>query len=200
MKDKVSVEDEDVNYQENFYFMLNKPLGYITATYDENFPTVISLLDDETVKDKLFPIGRLDLDTEGLLILTTDGQLAHRLAHPKWNIEKEYYAIVEGDVSKIDFSPFEKEGIYLKKDKYKTKPFKVKVLSALEEESKVLITVSEGKYHIVKKIMESLGHPVKYLKRVRMGNLKLDENLQPGDYRPLTEEEIRKLKSLVKLD
>ncbi|WP_041675747.1 pseudouridine synthase [Sulfurihydrogenibium azorense] len=200
LKDKVSVEDEDVNYQENFYFMLNKPLGYITATYDENFPTVISLLDDETVKDKLFPIGRLDLDTEGLLILTTDGQLAHRLAHPKWNIEKEYYAIVEGDVSKIDFSPFEKEGIYLKKDKYKTKPFKVKVLSALEEESKVLITVSEGKYHIVKKIMESLGHPVKYLKRVRMGNLKLDENLQPGDYRPLTEEEIRKLKSLVKLD
>lgn len=180
--------------------MLNKPSGYITATYDENFPTVISLLDDETVKDKLFPVGRLDLDTEGLLILTTDGQLAHRLAHPKWNIEKEYYAIVEGDVSKIDFSPFEKEGIYLKKDKYKTKPFKVKVLSALEEESKVLITVSEGKYHIVKKIMESLGHPVKYLKRVRMGNLKLDENLQPGDYRPLTEEEIRKLKSLVKLD
>ncbi|WP_211245396.1 pseudouridine synthase [Sulfurihydrogenibium subterraneum] len=200
LKDKITVEDEDVEYQENFYFMLNKPSGYITATYDENYPTVIELLTDEPIKDRLFPIGRLDLDTEGLLILTTDGQLAHRLAHPKWNIEKEYYAIVEGDVSKIDFSPFEKEGIYLKKDKYKTKPFKVKVLSSSKEESKILITVSEGKYHIVKKIMQSLGHPVKYLKRIRMGNLKLDKNLEIGNYRPLTEEEIKNLKNLVNLE
>jgi 16S rRNA pseudouridine516 synthase len=179
--------------------MLNKPSGYITATKDENLPTVLDLLTDEPVADKLFPVGRLDFDTEGLLILTTDGQLAHRLAHPKWEIEKEYYAVVEGDVSAINFLPFEKKGILLKKDKYRTKPFKVKVVSTSDEQSEIFITVSEGKYHIVKKIMESLRHPVKYLKRVRIGNLKLDENLEVGEYRPLSNEEVEKLKSLVNL-
>ncbi|MGB9767270.1 MAG: pseudouridine synthase [Sulfurihydrogenibium sp.] len=179
--------------------MLNKPSGYITATKDENLPTVLDLLADEPVADKLFPVGRLDFDTEGLLILTTDGQLAHRLAHPKWEIEKEYYAVVEGDVSGINFLPFEKEGILLKKDKYRTKPFKVKVISTSDEQSEIFITVSEGKYHIVKNIMESLGHPVKYLKRVRIGNLNLDENLEVGEYRPLSNEEVEKLKSLVNL-
>lgn len=198
-KDKISVEDEEVEYQENFYYMLNKPAGYITATYDEKLPTVLDLLSDLPIVDKLFPIGRLDLDTEGLLILTTDGQLAHRLAHPKWNIEKEYYAVVEGNISNIDFSIFENKGIYLKKDKYQTKPFKVKALSSSKDQSKILITVSEGKYHIVKKIMEELGHPVKYLKRIRVGNLSLDEDLKTGEYRPLSQEEVEKLKELVNL-
>ncbi|MEZ0323554.1 MAG: pseudouridine synthase [Hydrogenothermaceae bacterium] len=179
--------------------MLNKPAGYITATFDENEPTVLDFFMDFPLVKKLFPIGRLDRDTEGLLIITTDGQLAHRLAHPKWNIEKEYFAIVECDVSNIDFSQFEKRGLFLKKDKYTTKPFKVNVFKTSPEKSEIFITVSEGKYHIVKKIMEELKHPVLYLKRVRIGTLRLDETLESGEYRELTEEETRSLKNLVKL-
>lgn len=179
--------------------MLNKPKGYITATYDENYPTVMDLFSSESIIDKLFPIGRLDIDTEGLLIITSDGQLAHRITHPKWNIEKEYFVIVEGDVSDIDFSRYEKEGIYLKKEKYKTKPFKVEVLKTSPEESEILITITEGKYHIIKNIMSELKHEVIYLKRVRIGPLKLDEDLAPGEYRELTKEEIDLIKKFVKL-
>ncbi|MEJ5172343.1 MAG: pseudouridine synthase [Hydrogenothermaceae bacterium] len=179
--------------------MLNKPAGYITATFDENEPTVLDFFMDFPLVEKLFPVGRLDRDTEGLLIITTDGQFAHRLAHPKWNIEKEYFAIVEGDLSYIDFSPYEKKGLYLKKDKYTTKPFKVRVIKSSPEKSEIYITVSEGKYHIVKKIMGELKHPVLYLKRVRIGNLILDETLETGEYRELTKEEIEDLKSLVRL-
>ncbi len=198
-QDVVKVDDKVIHYKDNAYYMFNKPAGYITATTDESMPTVMEFFTEEPYFSKLFPIGRLDIDTEGLLIITTDGQLAHRLAHPKWEIEKEYYAVVKGDVSDIDFSRFEKEGLLLKKDKYKTKPFKVKVLSVSPEKSEILITVTEGKYHIVKKIMEELGHPVLYLKRVRIGPLKLDEKLQPGEFRELTEEELKKLKEAVNL-
>ena len=199
-EDIVKVDDTVIQYKDNVYYMLNKPSGYITATTDESMPTVMEFFIEEPYFSKLFPVGRLDIDTEGLLIVTTDGQLAHRLAHPKWNIEKEYYAVVKGDVSNIDFSRFEKEGILLKKDKYRTKPFKVKVLSTSPEKSEILITVTEGKYHIVKKIMEELGHPVLYLKRVRIGSLKLDESLEAGEFRELTEEELKKLKKEINLE
>lgn len=197
--DVVEIEGQEVEYKENYYFMLNKPKGYITATYDENYPTVMDLFSAEPIVNKLFPIGRLDIDTEGLLIITSDGVLAHRLSHPKWNVEKEYFVIVEGDVSDIDFSKYEKEGIYLKKDKYKTKPFKVKVLKTSFEESELLLTITEGKYHIIKKIMSALDHEVKYLKRVRIGPLTLDEDLDVGEYRELTEEEIELLKRYVRM-
>ena len=146
---------------------------------------------------RLFPVGRLDIDTEGLLIITDDGQLGHRLAHPKWEIEKEYYAVVKGDVSNIDFSKYEKSGIKLKD--YQTKPFKVKVISTSPEKSEILITVKEGKYHIVKRIMETLGHPVLYLRRVRIGTLNLDTNLKEGEFRELSLQEIQSLKGLVNL-
>lgn len=179
--------------------MLNKPSGYITATYDDFLPTVLELFSDFPLSNRLFPVGRLDIDTEGLLILTTDGQFAHRISHPKWKVEKEYYAKVEGDVSHINFDEFEKKGIYLKVDRYQTKPFKVKVLSVSTDFSEILITVSEGKYHIVKKIMSQLRHPVVYLKRVRVGNLRLDESLNPGEYRQLTQQEIKLLKESVRL-
>ncbi len=148
---------------------------------------------------KLFPVGRLDVDTEGLLIITDDGQLAHRIAHPKWEIEKEYYAVVKGNISDLDLSRFEKEGILLKKEKYRTKPFKIHVISMSEDRSEIHITVSEGKYHIVKRIMEELGHPVLYLKRVRIGPLHLDKDLDEGEFRELTDEEIEKLKRAVNL-
>jgi len=173
--------------------MFNKPAGCITATYDENFPTVMDYFSDYHFSNKLFPVGRLDIDTEGLLIITTDGLMAHRLAHPKWKIEKEYYAVVEGNAFDIDTEKI-KKGIKLK-DGYQTKPFEIKILS----ESEILITITEGKYHIVKRIMETLSHPVKYLKRIRIGNLKLDENLSAGEFRELTEEEIKSLKSLVSI-
>ncbi len=198
-KDIVNIDGEEIEYKENFYFMLNKPKGYITAAYDEKYPTVMDLFSSEPMIDKLFPIGRLDIDTEGLLIITSDGQLAHRITHPKWNIEKEYFVIVDGDVSDIDFSRYEKEGIYLKKEKYKTKPFKVEVLKTSPEESEILITITEGKYHIIKNIMSELKHEVLYLKRVRIGPLRLDEDLAPGEYRELTKEEIDMIKRSVKM-
>jgi len=180
--------------------VLNKPAGYITATEDEEYPTVLDLFSDLPVASKLFPVGRLDIDTEGLLILTTDGQFGHRLSHPKWNIEKEYYVVVEGDISNIDFSEYKNKGIYLKKEKYQTKPFKVKVLNTSKDKSEMLITLTEGKYHIVKRIMQELEHPVLYLKRIRIGSLKLDEDLLPGEFRELTEKEIKELKKLIKMN
>ncbi len=179
--------------------MFNKPSGYVTAVKDERYPTVMEFFSDLPFSKNLFPVGRLDIDTEGLLIITDDGQLAHRVSHPKWNIEKEYYAVVRGDISKIDLSVFEKEGIFLKKDNYKTKPFKVKILSTSKEKSEVFITVREGKYHIVKKIMEQINHPVIYLKRVRIGTLSLDDRLESGSFRELTDEEIKKLKRSVSM-
>ena len=197
--DTVFVDEEPVVYKEHYYYMLNKPAGYLSATEDKYRPTVLDFFVGMPAFEKLFPVGRLDIDTEGLLIITTDGQLAHRLSHPKWNIEKEYYAIVEGDVSNIDFSKFEKEGLFLKKQNYKTKPFKVKVLRTTPEKSEIQITLTEGKYHIVKNIMEQLVHPVQYLKRTKIADLKLDENLKPGEFRELTEEEVKNLKKLVNL-
>lgn len=199
-RDFVEVEGQEIEYKENYYFMLNKPKGYITATYDENYPTVMDLFSAEPIVNKLFPIGRLDLDTEGLLIITTDGQLAHRLSHPKWKVEKEYFVVLDGDVSDIDFSQYEKEGIYLKREKYRTQPFKVKVLNADIEKSELNITITEGKYHIIKKIMSALGYEVVYLKRIRIGPLTLDESLDPGEYRELNEREIYLLKEMVKMN
>ncbi len=202
-KDLIYFDDELIEYKENFYFMFNKPSGYITATYSEDYPTVMDFFYDFPLIDKLFPVGRLDVDTEGLLILTTDGQFGHRLAHPKWEIEKEYFAVVKGNISEkgTKFEKYKNEGIELKegKEKYQTKPFKIEILKSNEDKSEILITVTEGKYHIVKRIMEELGYPVLYLKRVRIGNLKLDEDLEAGEFRELTDEELSNLKSLINL-
>ncbi|NPA51315.1 MAG: rRNA pseudouridine synthase [Aquificae bacterium] len=198
-KDTVKVEDKPIKYKEHFYYMLNKPQGYITATKSEEHSTVMDLMSDEPVADKLFPVGRLDIDTEGLLIITNDGQLSHRLTHPKWNVEKEYYAVVKGNLSDKDFSKYEKEGLKIDKNE-KTKPFKIKVLSSQGDKSHINITVTEGKYHIVKRIMEKLGYPVLYLKRIRIGSLVLDKELKSGEYRELTEKEVKQLKKTVKME
>ncbi len=196
-KDLVYLGDLPVSLKENYYFMLNKPSGYITAREDKYMPTVMELFSSLPFYEKLFPVGRLDIDTEGLLIITDDGTLAHRISHPKWNVEKEYYAVVKGNINKTHYSKYEKEGIKLKE--YKTKPFKIKLLSTSSEKSEITITVQEGKYHIVKRIMEKLGHPVIHLKRIRIGPLKLDKNLSSGKYRELTENEIKLLKQTVNL-
>ncbi|SNZ07804.1 16S rRNA pseudouridine516 synthase [Persephonella hydrogeniphila] len=196
-KDSVYLDGELLQYNEHHYYMFNKPSGYITAKEDKTHPVVMEFFEDNPFYRKLFPVGRLDIDTEGLLLITDDGQLSHRIAHPKWEVEKEYYAVVKGDISSEKLDRYEKEGIKFKN--FTTKPFKIKVLSSSPEKSEILITVKEGKHHIVKKIMEKIGYPVLYLKRIRIGNLKLDESLEPGEYRELTEEELKNLKKLVNL-
>ncbi|NPA57998.1 MAG: rRNA pseudouridine synthase [Aquificae bacterium] len=198
-KDAVSVDEQPVQYKKHHYYMLNKPSGYITATEDRDYPTVMEIFADLPFYRKLFPIGRLDMDTEGLLIITDDGQFAHRISHPKWEVEKEYFAVVEGDASGLEKERerFEREGLQLKD--YRTKPFKLQLVETSPDRSKIKITVSEGKHHIVKRIMERLGYPVLYLKRVRIGSLQLDEGLETGQYRELTEEEVEKLKKQVNL-
>ncbi len=198
-KDKVYFDNTPLEYKEYYYYMLNKPAGYITAKTDNLYPVVMEFFQNQPFFETLFPVGRLDLDTEGLLIVTNDGIFSHRVSHPKWEVEKEYYAVVSGDISKRELSKFEQSGIYLKKDKYQTKPFKIYIKDASSKKSQILIKVKEGKYHIVKKIMEEIGHPVLYLKRTKIGNLELDESLKPGEFRELKPEEIKKLKGLVNL-
>jgi len=195
--DRVYLDDEPLIYRKNHYYMLNKPPGYISATEDKNHPTVIELFSELPFYHRLFPVGRLDIDTEGLLIITDDGQLGHRLTHPKWEVEKEYFAVVKGDISGMNTDKFKKEGLQLKG--YRTKPFDLRILKTSPESSEIQITVKEGKYHIVKRIMERLGHPVLYLKRTRMGGLVLDPQLEPGEYRELSDEEIQELKREVNL-
>ncbi|MBK3332008.1 rRNA pseudouridine synthase [Persephonella atlantica] len=195
--DTVCIDGNPVILKKNHYFMFNKPSGYVTAKEDRYLPTVMEFFSSLPFYKKLFPVGRLDIDTEGLLIVTDDGTLAHRISHPKWEVEKEYYAVVKGNIRNTDYSRYEKEGIKLKD--YKAKPFKIKLISASDEKSEITITVKEGKYHIVKRIMEKLGHPVLYLKRIRIGPIKLDEKLPTGEFREFTEEEIRQLKQVVNL-
>jgi 16S rRNA pseudouridine516 synthase len=173
---------------------LNKPAGYITSTKDREL-TVMELVSDIPKFERLFPVGRLDKDAEGLLLITSDGELAHRLTHPKWKVPKTYYVVVEGKVREEDLEPLRK-GVQLKD--FKTKPAEVEILRSGEESSELEITIREGKYHQVKRMFSAIGHPVKYLKRIRFGNLELGE-LPVGEYRHLTEEELQKLKKLVKL-
>ncbi|RUM90940.1 MAG: 16S rRNA pseudouridine(516) synthase [Thermovibrio sp.] len=192
--DEVTVNGEPVAYEENYYLILNKPAGYITSTKDREL-TVMELVSDIPKFERLFPVGRLDKDAEGLLFITSDGELAHRLTHPKWKVPKTYYVVVEGEVGEEELEPLRK-GIQLKD--FKTKPAEVEILSSGEESSELKITIKEGKYHQVKRMFSAIGHPVKYLKRTRFGNLELGE-LPVGEYRHLTEEELQKLKKLVKL-
>ncbi len=193
-RDEVLVDGEPVFYEENYYVILNKPAGYVTSTKDREL-TVMELLSDIPRFERLFPVGRLDKDAEGLLLLTTDGELAHRLTHPKWKVPKKYYVVVEGKLTEEDVEPLRK-GIELKD--FKSKPAKVKILKVEEEESEAEIEITEGKYHQVKRMFSAVGHPVKYLKRVEFGGLKLGE-LPVGHYRHLTDEEVRKLKERVGL-
>ncbi|QCR33302.1 pseudouridine synthase [Lysinibacillus sp. SGAir0095] len=189
---EVSVFGERVEYTEFIYLMMNKPPGVISATEDHIDKTVIDLLDPLAQHFKPFPVGRLDKDTEGLLLITNDGQLAHNLLSPKKHVPKTYYAKIEGEVTESDIEAF-KQGVELD-DGYVTKPGELVILSS-GPRSEIELTIQEGKFHQVKRMFESVGKKVTYLKRLSMGSLKLDESLNLGDYRELTDEE---LKSLVK--
>ena len=190
--DEVVVGGRMISYVSYEYYMLNKPAGVISATEDRKDTTVVDLIRDKKRKD-LFPVGRLDKDTEGLLLITNDGDLAHRLLAPKKHVDKVYYAKIDGVVTEEDVKKFA-EGIDIGTDEEEmTRPAKLDILKS-GEESEIRLTIHEGKFHQVKRMFLAVGKEVTYLKRERMGTLCLDENLKPGEYRLLTEEEIENVR------
>lgn len=188
----IYVEGEPFLYTEMEYYMLHKPAGYVSATTDEHCKTVLELLPSKKRKD-LFPVGRLDKDTEGLLFITNDGKLAHRLLSPKHHVDKTYEADIMGCITEEHVKAF-LEGLDIGEEK-KTLPAILEIL-VQGEMSKIRITIQEGKYHQVKRMFQAVGCEVVYLKRISMGSLKLDENLKPGEYRPLTQRELAELKQI----
>ena len=193
--DTVAVSGKELSVSELEYWMLHKPSGYVSATEDKRFPTVTELLPEEARRD-LFPVGRLDRDTEGLLLLTNDGKLAHYLLSPKRHVDKVYYAKVRGKVAEEQVEAF-REGVDIGDEK-KTLPAVLEVLKCVPAgdafESEVRVTLREGRYHQIKRMFAALACEVVYLKRLSMGSLKLDESLAPGDCRLLTEKETEALK------
>jgi 16S rRNA pseudouridine516 synthase len=190
--DKIYFDEKRVNYIKNVYYMLHKPAGVVSATMDNVSQTVLDLIKDRQGKE-LFPVGRLDKDTEGLLLITNDGELAHQLLSPKKHVDKVYYARVKGRVTENDADAFS-TGVDIGEEKL-TLPAKLVILKS-GDLSEVELTIQEGKFHQVKRMFEAVGKEVIYLKRLSMGSLKLDPALEPGEYRELTEEEIRYLKEL----
>lgn len=186
-QDEVSILGERIIYREFIYLMMHKPQGVISATEDNRDRTVIDLLDDEYRHFEPFPVGRLDKDTEGLLLLTNNGKLAHELLSPKKEVPKTYYAHIEGVVGQEDIERFA-EGVTLE-DGYFTKPGMLKILKSAPI-SEIELTITEGKFHQVKRMFEAVGKKVIYLKRMTMGELTLDESLALGEYRELTDEEL----------
>ena len=178
-----------LSYTEFYYYMLNKPSGYVSATDDNTAPTVLSLLKGAPGKG-LFPVGRLDKDTEGLLLITNDGALAHRLLSPRHHVDKTYFVRADGAVTEDDCSRLE-AGVDIGEDRL-TLPARAALLSS-GPVSEVELTIHEGKFHQVKRMFQAVGKPVLYLRRLSMGSLTLDETLPPGQYRPLREEEIAAL-------
>lgn len=184
-KDRVSVEGILVEYHQFHYFMLNKPQGVISATEDGKHKTVLNCL-QEPFKD-LFPVGRLDIDTEGLLLITNDGALAHELLSPKKHVEKCYYLTIKEPLTQEHIEQIEK-GIEIDQQEV-CKPARIELI----DDYHALLWITEGKFHQVKRMMQACQSEVLYLKRLTMGPLKLDENLKLGEYRRLTEEEIAAL-------
>ena len=213
-KDVVKYENKIVNYKPFVYIMMNKPAGVISATEDNHHKTVIDLLNNNYKTYDIFPVGRLDIDTEGLLLLTNDGVLSHNLLSPKKHVDKKYYVKIARPLSESDIKKLE-NGIKLEEN-FITKNAKIEIIknnfeknsenfefienkktenNVKENENLVYITISEGKFHQVKRMFKAVGNEVLYLKRIKMGNLWLDESLELGKYRELTEEELNSLKS-----
>lgn len=185
--DEINILDSEIKYEEFIYIMLNKPEGYVSATYDYSKPIVLDLIDDYK-KRNLFPVGRLDIDTHGLLLITNDGNLAHRMLSPKSHVDKKYYLKYDGKYNESFIQKF-KDGITLD-DGYKCMPAEFIDLG----DNEAYIIIREGKFHQVKRMMEAVGCNVTFLKRISFGNLVLDESLKEGKWRHLTNEEIENLK------
>lgn len=192
-KSIIKVNGEEILYRKYIYLMMNKPDGVISATHDNRDETVVDLLEIDHQVFEPFPVGRLDKDTVGLLLLTNDGELNHRLISPKYHVDKVYYAKIDKMVDEKDQEAF-KKGVVLD-DGYKCLEAKLEIVSSSNEGSEVRITIQEGKYHQVKRMFEAVGKKVLYLKREEFGGLKLDEELEEGEYRELTEDELMVLKS-----
>ncbi len=188
-KDQVEFMGRNIGYKPLVYLMLNKPDGVVSAREDHRDTTVLELIEGYDHYE-IFPVGRLDKDTEGLLILTNDGKIAHSLLSPKKHIPKVYYAVIDGKVTEADVKAF-KKGVTLDDD-YQTMPADLTILKS-DYESEIELTIMEGKFHQVKRMFESVGKTVMYLKRIQMGGLKLDEGLELGESRELTAEEFELL-------
>ncbi len=189
---RIRIDDIEAVYKKFIYIMMNKPGGVISATHDKRHETVIDLLPEEFSNFDVFPAGRLDIDTEGLVLLTNDGQLAHEILSPRKHIPKTYYVHVNGTVTDKDKKAFS-EGIVLD-DGYNCLPSELDIIKS-SETSEVNLTIYEGKFHQVKRMFESLGKKVVYLKRISMGGLKLDPRLEPGQCREITDQELNALKN-----
>ena len=190
-KDKVKVNGQLLAQEKPVYYLLNKPKGVITATTDSQLPTVIDLFKNENIEG-LYPIGRLDRDTEGLLIITNNGPLGYRLLNPIQHIEKEYYVEVNGPLDDSCIQRFY-DGIIFH-DGTICKPAKLSILESSPSFSKATVIISEGKFHQIKKMFLCVGVKVIFLKRIRFGEFLLDESLSPGEYRPLNFSELQILK------
>ena len=185
--DEICFDGKQIVYEQYEYFMLNKPAGIISAATDNKEKTVVDLITDKKKKD-LFPIGRLDKDTEGLILISNDGELSHNLLSPKKHVDKTYYVELDKVLSDENANKV-CQGVFIEKD-VKTLPAQIERIS----NDKVYLTIHEGKFHQVKKMFHAVGCEVTYLKRMSMGSLKLDESLKPGEYRALTSDEIKALK------
>lgn len=194
--DRVRVDGEAPALPETLYLMVNKPAGVLTATEDRRLPTVLELLPQSLRRLGPGPVGRLDRDVTGLVLLTTDGQLAHRLISPKWKAEKLYRARCEGRLTPAAVAAFA-EGVRL--SDFTARPARLTVLEAGEDGSVADVTLTEGKFHQVKRMFAAVGHPLIALERLRIGCLTLDPALGPGEWRRLSEAEVRELKALCKL-
>ena len=187
-KDIVCVQGQTLSYRKFYYYMLNKPAGVVSATQDNLSDTVIGLLRPEDRRADLFPVGRLDKDTEGLLLLTNDGALAHRLLSPGRHVDKTYHVTIEHALTAQDIQRLE-QGVDIGEDE-PTLPARVEILSP---ETELLLTIHEGKFHQVKRMLFAVNNLVTALRRTDFGGLKLDGTLAPGEYRPLSEEEVEVL-------
>ncbi|MFS9069329.1 pseudouridine synthase [Streptococcus infantis] len=190
--DEICFDGQKLDYEEFVYYMMNKPQGVISATEDSEHKTVLDLLDDLARSKEVFPVGRLDIDTHGLLLLTNDGQLAHALLSPKRHVDKIYLARVDGIMTQEDVETFA-QGIPLKD--FTCKPAKLELVSLDREknQSLVRVTIAEGKFHQIKRMVAYCGKEVVDLQRLTMGTLTLDENLKRGEWRRLTTEELESL-------
>ena len=190
--DEICFDGQKLEYEEFVYYMMNKPQGVISATEDPKHKTVLDLLDDLARSKEVFPVGRLDIDTHGLLLLTNDGQLAHALLSPKRHVDKIYLALVDGIMTQEDVETFA-QGIPLKD--FTCKPAKLELVSIDREknQSLVRVTIAEGKFHQVKRMVAYCGKEVVNLKRLTMGTLTLDEDLKRGEWRRLSKEELEGL-------
>ncbi len=186
-QDIISFQGKELSYQKYVYYMLNKPSGVVSATRDNTADTVLDLLKDVPARN-LFPVGRLDKDTEGLLLITNDGALSHSLLSPKKQVDKTYLLQIHHPLSQQQIKQLE-EGVDIGDEKI-TLPAKVHVIN----ETQITLTICEGRFHQVKRMLQSVGNEVLYLKRIAFGGIELDETLQLGDYRELTVQELDTLK------